>query len=373
VKLNRRQAYFALLAATALVCLLYQSVWIFSRTTNARIDSVFVNTGKGNGISWIDASYLVGNHLYYGSYLRNDRNINDRALRVRYLIFDPALSRSDSFVSNWGPLIMFFLVVFLILSILLVRKDIISDRATFLFRARWPFITVKNNDVEDYDEHDIVVEKPDKAEQALKLKLQAEESQIPEGGIQASVYKNNPNAVGIIVVYAFFFFWFFYHILSSSMGVSGIFIFGSVLIFVPLYVQNTDNPVFKMKIPSENSLAFSSGGIAFKEDVYELEYIEAAVVYLEAFRGFEYRDRVTAGNINTISAGDNNKISFRYKSEVIDFTFILNDSSDYWAFKNLMSSWALKGVNVILEKVFEDDFVIQEMIQFSPPVLQSPG
>lgn len=29
-----------------------------------------------------------------------------------------------------------------------------------------------------------------------------------------------------------------------------------------------------------------------------------------------------------------------------------------------MTSWSAKGVNIILQKVFEDDFIIQEMVYF---------
>jgi hypothetical protein len=67
--------------------------------------------------------------------------------------------------------------------------------------------------------------------------------------------------------------------------------------------------------------------------IYSQKYSDdiSAVVYLESFRGFEYRDRVTTG---------------------------------YWAFKNLMGNWSVKGVNVFMQKVSEDEFVIQEETHF---------
>jgi hypothetical protein len=138
-------------------------------------------------------------------------------------------------------------------------------------------------------------------------------------------------------------------------------------VFVPLFVQNTNNPTFKAKIPDEGSLLFSHTGVQYKDDIYSADDIEAAVVYLEAFQGFEYRERVTTGSATTISSGDNNKISFRYKGQVIDFTFILDQFADYWSFKNLMSYWATRGINVVLQKVFEDEFVIQQMVKFNTP------
>jgi hypothetical protein len=108
--------------------------------------------------------------------------------------------------------------------------------------------------------------------------------------------------------------------------------------------------------------------VHYKEDFYSIDDIEAAVVYLEAFRGFEYKERTTMGSATTISSGDNNKISCRCKGDILDFTFILDYFSDYWSFKALMTSWSARGVNVILEKVFEDDFVVQEMVRFNTPV-----
>ena len=106
----------------------------------------------------------------------------------------------------------------------------------------------------------------------------------------------------------------------------------------------------------------------FKGHFYPIEEIEAAVLYLEAFRGFKYRDRITTGRTNTTSDGDNNKISFRVQKEVLDFTFQLDYFSEYWSLKRWMTLWAERGINVYVEKVFEDDFIIQEMTNFNTPV-----
>lgn len=241
----------------------------------------------------------------------------------------------DTFASNWGSLIMFYVIMVLVTSIVFIRKDIISDQAMFLVQTQRPFVRIKNNQIEDYDKHNLESKNLNEAEQALKERLQTEESVLQTSDISTSVYKFNPNAVGIFVVYIFFFFWFFYSLLTGSMGYPGTLFFGAVLVFVPLYIQNTNNPVFKAKIPDEGSLIFSLDGAQFKEEFYSVGNIEAAVVYIESFQGFKYRDRITTGKINTINSGDNNKISFRYKQEVIDFTFILAHSSDFGHLKIL--------------------------------------
>ncbi len=365
MELTRRQTYFAILAAGIAICLLYQSIWIFSSTTTAEINSVYTSRVNGKpGATWMNATYTVNYDRYYGSFLKDGYDVDKRFFKIRYLIFNPKLSRADTFVSSWGVLIVFFIIWTLITSIVFIRKDIFSDQAVFLFQKHSPFISIRNNIIEDYDEHDIENQQLDETQQALKRKLQSEVITAPAGNIKASVYKYNPNAIGIIVFYVFFFFWFWISVLTLSFSYPQIFVFGAIMIFVPAYVKYTRNQVFKMEIPNEGSLVFSSKGIWYKGDMFGLEDIESVVVYLESFRGFEYRDRITIGNINTISDGDNNKISFRYKGEVSDLTFILSNTQDYWAFKNMMSSWAQRGINVYLQKVFEDDFIIQEMVYF---------
>ncbi len=58
------------------------------------------------------------------------------------------------FASNWGPLIIFFVLMALVSFIAFIRKDIISEGAIFLVQTRWPFVSVQNNQVKDYDLHE---------------------------------------------------------------------------------------------------------------------------------------------------------------------------------------------------------------------------
>ena len=365
MQLTRNQTWLAVLATGILICLLYQSVWIFSRTTTARIYSYTVNNANQNSPNWMNASYTVDYDTYYGTFLRDGFDVDKRNFKIRYLIFNPKISRADTFSSNWGVEILFFIIWSIVTSIVFIRKDIVSANAVFLFQKHRPFVSVRNNLIEDYDQHDIENLKPDQSQQALKLKQQLEELGSPDGEIKTSVYKYNPNAVGIIVIYIFYFFFAIGVLVSPSFSYPSKFIFGAILLFVPPYIQNTRNPKFRMKIPNEGCLVFSPKGIEYKEDMFELEDIESVVVYLEAFRGFKYRDRVTTGNTTTTNDGDNNKLSFRYKGDVSDLVFILNTAQDYWALKNLLGSWAQRGTNVFLQRVFEDDFIIQEMVHFS--------
>jgi len=362
IQLDKRKTYFVLLSAVVVICLLYQSVWIFSRTTRAE----YLGYRKGSsGAYWIIASYQVNYETYRGYFLQDGFNPDKRYFNVRYLIFSPDSARSDTFASNWGPLIVFFILMALIISIVFIRNDIISKQAVFQFQKKRPFIKIIQSEIKDYDEHDIEHENLDKAQQDLRNKLQREKKASASEEVYASVYRYNPTAIAIIFVYIFFLFWYIAQVMSLTMGYPGLIFFGAIAIFTPLYVQNTNNPVFKMKIPDEGKLVFSTSGLKDGETIFPLSDIESAVIYLESFRGFEYRDRTTTGITKTKCVGDNNKISIRCKGEVYDYTFILNEAADYWAFKIIMGSWSANGVAMIFQKVFEDDYIVQEMVHFN--------
>ena len=57
-----------------------------------------------------------------------------------------------------------------------------------------------------------------------------------------------------------------------------------------------------MKIP-EGKLVFSLSGVKDGATIFPLANIESAVIYLESFRGFEYRDRTTTGFVKNKMPG----------------------------------------------------------------------
>ena len=274
------------------------------------------------------------------------------------------ISRRNNFISNWGPEILFFIIWLLVATIVFVRKDIIADHAIFLLNKRPPFLKLEKNEIVDYDQHNIEHEILNNEEQSLYKNIQADKLASPADEVKASLFKLNPNALLILAIYVVYFFGFFAFLLSGGMGMTTSVVCFVILLFVPLYVQNTNNPQFKMKISDRGALVFSSRGVDCKAFFCPIADIESAVVYLESFNGFIYRDRTTTGLAKTRMYGDNNKISFRNNGEVTDFTFILESANDYWAFKKLMAVWSEKGVNVFLQKVFEDEFIVQEMVHF---------
>ncbi len=363
MKLNKRQTYFALLGILTAIGILYQLLWIFSRPVNAEI--LDFTRDKTSMVNHLYVRYQAGSRVYYEYFLRDGYDTRNHFLKIRYLLFAPGITRTDSFTGNWGSFIMFWIVFFLIISIVFIRTDMISNNAVVVIQKNQPYISIRRNEIPDYDEH--IVDHNESGMEELNSKLTAITAQsLDQGGaVTAGVYVYNPTAIFIFILYVPFFFWFIYIVLTMSYGYSGIFIFGPVIVFVPLFIRFTNNPIFKAEIPGPGRLSFSNQEISFKNNRYAVDEIESAVIYLEAFRGFQYRDRITTGIAKTVSRGDNNKISFRCKGEVLDFTFILDHPTDYWLFENLVKRWSMNGINIILEKAFEDDFIEQEMAHFN--------
>ena len=359
------------MAGLLLCCVFYQSAWIFSRTATAVIykRSSELDDKKGYARGWIDAQYSVGYDIYSDRFLKDQYPPWIKTIEIRYLTFKPSVSRTNTFASIWGSTLTVFIIASLIITILFLRADIISNRAVFLLQRKSPFFTITQNSQPDYEDRvvDVTVNRQD--EKLLFQEITDIETTALSADVRLSVYRLNPVAIGIFCVYAIAFFWSLISFLTSSFSLSTSIIIGCVLLFIPFYVKYTNNPLFKAKIPVEGALVFSSGGLENGGDVHDIQFISSAVVYLESFAGFRFRDRGTMGEIKVKSRGDNNKISYRCNEKIFDCVFIINNAKDYFLFKKLMYLWASKGVNVILKKAFEDEFVVQEMCHFKTPLI----
>ncbi|HEV8506071.1 MAG TPA: hypothetical protein VGQ53_11745 [Chitinophagaceae bacterium] len=184
--------------------------------------------------------------------------------------------------------------------------------------------------------------------------------------VSTIVYKYNSKGFVLIGIYILGLIVAFYHSLSMSMW--EILFFGAIFLAVPLYVQYGNNNKVRMLVPDERSLIFSGQGIQFGLDHYPVKDIEAAAVFLEAFTGFEYRLFGAAGrsreNIRQVSNGDQNKISFRFKGEIVDFTFCLTSYAQFCMFRAVINDWLAAGVNVVLKQAFNDEFIIGEITYY---------
>jgi len=142
MQLNKLKAYLALQASVLLLCLLYESVWLFSRTTTAGITAYgrLSSYRRARSINTLDAFYTVDGKEYDASYLRNAYSSPDNKLPVRYLIFAPSISRPDTLMGNWGVPIVAFPIIFLISTIAFLQKEIIPHETIFVLSKRKPFL-----------------------------------------------------------------------------------------------------------------------------------------------------------------------------------------------------------------------------------------
>ncbi len=187
--------------------------------------------------------------------------------------------------------------------------------------------------------------------------------------VSTIVYKYNSKGFVLTGIYILGLIVAFYHSLSMSTG--EVMFFGAIFLAVPLYVQYGNNNKVRMLVPDERSLIFSGQGIQFGLDHYPVKDMETAAVYLESFTGFEYR-MFGAGvrsrqKMYVKAKGDGNTISFRFKGEIVDFTFCLTSYAQFCMFRAVINDWLAAGVNVVLKQAFDDEFIIGEMTYYQTP------
>ena len=188
--------------------------------------------------------------------------------------------------------------------------------------------------------------------------------------VATRVYTYNSNGIVPIVLFIIGIPIFLYQLVSMMNLQAGI--SGSILLAIWLYVYYGNNPKWRMRVWDERRLIFSSEMISFGKELYAVNELETAAVYLESFNGFKYRRFKNPGLndggrllVQTIADGDNNKISFRHGGEIEDFTFYLGNFAQYAQFQAVINDWSVAGVNVVVKQVFDDEFIMGEMSYFN--------
>ena len=255
-KLSKRRAFITILGACVILPLLYQCIWIFSRAAMAEVYAADAVRSRGR-FSMEYAEYQVGTAIYHGSYFRDEHDVASHSVYIRYLVFSPDISRKNSFAGNWGYPLMFIVFFSLVTCVIFIRKDIFSDQAVFVFQGKRPFIKLeKNNPIEDFDVHDMESGQANDGEVALRQRLESQADLFKSSKVSTSVYKFNPNAIAIFIGYLVLFFLFFKTLLTEMSVGPGIIILGVVLVFVPLFVQNTNTQPLRRKYPMREALFF---------------------------------------------------------------------------------------------------------------------
>ena len=123
------------------LCLLYQAIWLFSKVTNGEIDGFGRGAGRGyRSIQNATITYYAGHQEYTQNYLRNGVSDTTTTLEIRYLTFSPSFSRENTWVGNWGGPLLFFIIPFIVTSIVFLQDGVIPFTARFQLDKKYPFV-----------------------------------------------------------------------------------------------------------------------------------------------------------------------------------------------------------------------------------------
>jgi len=123
--------------------LLYQSVWLFSKTTMAYCyaynEKQLVERGESPGT--LVYHYLADDVMYRETTTRNEIPLSQHQVQVRYLPFLPSVSRLDTFAGNWLGFIITWGIFFVITSmIFFIPNETMPKNSYFYFTKRKPWI-----------------------------------------------------------------------------------------------------------------------------------------------------------------------------------------------------------------------------------------
>jgi hypothetical protein len=142
MKISKANTYFLSIGILVTCCLVYQAVWQISDVTNGVILKFEHGTDQFKYVNSATIQYYVNDIEYVDTYLRSNLTDTTKVTSIRYLTFAPSISRLDTPTGMWGLISGIFLVFFLSLTILFLRKDIIPKQSHFLFDTKRPFIKI---------------------------------------------------------------------------------------------------------------------------------------------------------------------------------------------------------------------------------------
>lgn len=145
--LSKHQTYFALHGAFILAVLLFQTFWLFSRTTDAWIEGFgrAAQSGKFKSIETMTIDYAVNGQEYETTVTRNATPAEQQTIRVRYSKLWPDVCRLDTFEGNWLQPIIIYIIFFIFTTILFFvpNKDVLPKGTVFIFSKQRPWIKIK--------------------------------------------------------------------------------------------------------------------------------------------------------------------------------------------------------------------------------------
>ena len=144
MKLSKFSAYLLLVFSLIVILICYQSVWLISNSTKGEILNFARGSGKGyRQIENVRIQYHVDNKVYEDTYLRSGLKDTTREVTIRYLLFAPSISRVDTFIGNWGLVVVVFVILILCISIFFLIQEIVPNGSMFILSRSFPFMHLK--------------------------------------------------------------------------------------------------------------------------------------------------------------------------------------------------------------------------------------
>jgi hypothetical protein len=84
--------------------------------------------------------YNVKQVEYLDSYLRNEHPKNESIIEIKYLLFLPSISRTNTFAGNRGLIISVLPLLMLIITICFLVKDVVPGSSKILIIEKIPFL-----------------------------------------------------------------------------------------------------------------------------------------------------------------------------------------------------------------------------------------
>ena len=140
---SRKRFYCLLILVIIGLCLVYQGIWLFSRVAQGEVLGFGRGVGRGyRSVQNATIAYTVDHKVYDENYLRNGVSDTTTTMEIRYLIFSPSISRENTLVGNWGGPFLFFVITFIITTIVFLQDGVIPFTTRFQLNKKWPLVRV---------------------------------------------------------------------------------------------------------------------------------------------------------------------------------------------------------------------------------------
>lgn len=139
----RTRLYFLLILFLLGLCGLYQAVWLSSRVVKGEINGFGRGVGRRyRSVQNATITYRVDDQTYTENYLRNGTSDTATTMDIRYLIFWPSISRENTWIGNWGGPMLFFIITFIIATIVFLQDSVIPFSTRFQLGRKYPFVKI---------------------------------------------------------------------------------------------------------------------------------------------------------------------------------------------------------------------------------------